>query len=123
MENMDRLLEILTEDQAQHNAPVSLMMIQEKVKSLILDLKSECGEESTVASFTIRRVWFQSLQNCCNLHNIKIAGEVASDDTAEKLMSIFNLKLLLVYHSENPRAVKGYAKTELPLIWKSNKMH
>ncbi|XP_042215868.1 tigger transposable element-derived protein 1-like [Homarus americanus] len=31
------------------------------------------------------------------------------------------LKPLLVYHSENPRALKGYAKSSLPVIWHSNK--
>nr|XP_032833715.1 tigger transposable element-derived protein 1 [Petromyzon marinus] len=32
----------------------------------------------------------------------------------------FKLKPLLVYHSENPRALKGYTKNTLPVIWKSN---
>jgi hypothetical protein len=32
----------------------------------------------------------------------------------------FKLKLLLVYHSENPRAFKGKVKTLLPVIWRSN---
>ncbi|XP_042222798.1 tigger transposable element-derived protein 1-like [Homarus americanus] len=31
------------------------------------------------------------------------------------------LKPLLVYHSENPKAFKGYAKSNLPVIWHSNK--
>ncbi|XP_042227306.1 tigger transposable element-derived protein 1-like [Homarus americanus] len=31
------------------------------------------------------------------------------------------LKPLLVYHSENQRALKGYAKSNLPVIWRSNK--
>lgn len=31
------------------------------------------------------------------------------------------LKPMLVYHSENPRALKGYIKEYLPVIWKSNK--
>jgi hypothetical protein len=34
-----------------------------------------------------------------------------------------NLKLkpMLIYHSENPRGLKNYAKSSLPVIWKSNK--
>ena len=32
----------------------------------------------------------------------------------------FKLKPLLVYHSENPRAMKGILKTSLPVYWKSN---
>ncbi|MEE6457969.1 hypothetical protein FKM82_000130 [Ascaphus truei] len=33
----------------------------------------------------------------------------------------FRLKPLLVYHAENPRAFKGYAKSTLSVIWKSNR--
>lgn len=33
----------------------------------------------------------------------------------------FKIKPLLVYQSENPRALKGYAKPNLPVIWRSNK--
>lgn len=31
------------------------------------------------------------------------------------------LKPLLVYHSETPRAMRGFSKTDLPVIWTSNK--
>lgn len=31
------------------------------------------------------------------------------------------LKPLLVYHSENPRALKGFSKSHLPIIWKANR--
>ncbi|XP_007091164.1 CENPB DNA-binding domain-containing protein 1 [Panthera tigris] len=33
----------------------------------------------------------------------------------------FKLKPLLVYHLENPKALKGYSKPNLPVIWRSNK--
>lgn len=33
----------------------------------------------------------------------------------------FKLKPLLVYHSENPKALQGYSKPNLPVIWRSNK--
>lgn len=33
----------------------------------------------------------------------------------------FKLKPLLVYHSENPRAMKGFSKSNLPVIWKSSR--
>jgi hypothetical protein len=32
----------------------------------------------------------------------------------------FKLKTLLVYRSENPRALKGIEKSKLPVIWISN---
>lgn len=52
---MERLFGIWLEDQSQHSVPVNLMMIQEKTKSLFLDLKSEYGDESAVASFMATR--------------------------------------------------------------------
>ncbi|XP_045674446.1 tigger transposable element-derived protein 1-like [Phyllostomus hastatus] len=33
----------------------------------------------------------------------------------------FKLKPLLVYHSENPKALEDYSKPNLPVIWRSNK--
>ena len=39
------------------------------------------------------------------------AGNASSD---------IKLKPLLVYHSENPRALKNIAKGSLPVVWKSN---
>lgn len=33
----------------------------------------------------------------------------------------FKVKPMLVYHSENPRALKGLSKHRLPVIWKANK--
>jgi hypothetical protein len=33
----------------------------------------------------------------------------------------FKLKPMLIYHSMTPRAMKGYSKEHLPVIWKSNK--
>jgi hypothetical protein len=77
MENKERLLGILIEDQAQHNVPVSLTMIQEKAKSLFLDLKFEYGEESTIVSFTSTICWFQHFKKCHKLHKIKITDEAA----------------------------------------------
>ncbi|XP_039394084.1 tigger transposable element-derived protein 1-like [Mauremys reevesii] len=33
----------------------------------------------------------------------------------------YKLKLLFAYHSENPRAVRGYINSRLPVIWKLNR--
>jgi hypothetical protein len=44
-------------------------------------------------------------------HTLLLGGNAAGN---------FKLKLLLVYHSENPRAFKGKVKTLLPIIWRWN---
>jgi hypothetical protein len=33
----------------------------------------------------------------------------------------YKIKPLMAYHSENPRALKGYSKEGLPIVWRSNK--
>lgn len=33
----------------------------------------------------------------------------------------FKIKPIIVYHSENPRAMKSYAKPKHPVIWQSNR--
>jgi hypothetical protein len=55
-----------------------------------------------------------------------VSGFKASKDRLTLLLGgnanvDFKLKLLLLYNSENLRALKGCTKTELPVIWKSNK--
>ncbi|XP_061435172.1 tigger transposable element-derived protein 1-like [Lethenteron reissneri] len=184
-DNMERLLSVWIEDQGQRNVPMSLMMIQEKAKSLFRDLKKEHGEISTMPNFSASRGWFDRFKRRCNLHNLKMTSEAAVVDlgAAKRYLEqfkfiveeggyspqqIFNvdktdlhwkrmpsraripegekaaagfeaakdrltlllggnasgdvkLKPLLVYHSEHPRALAGYCKNNLPVIWRANK--
>ena len=52
---------------------------------------------------------------------------LASEDRVRGLvrslvqMVTFELKPVLIYHSENPRALKSYAKSTLPVLYKWNK--
>jgi hypothetical protein len=117
MENMERLLAIWTEDQAQHKVSVSFMMIQEKAKSLFLDLKSEYGEESTVASFMASKGWFQHFKKCCNLHNIKITGEVASTHSEEAIQFVPYLRNLIEECGYSKQQVFNVDETGLYWKW------
>ncbi|XP_057390086.1 tigger transposable element-derived protein 1-like isoform X2 [Balaenoptera acutorostrata] len=184
MEEMEKLLSVWMQDQRQRRVPLSLMLIQEKAKSLYEDLKKKHGEESEGKSFNASRSWVHRFKARAKLHNVKVSDKAASTDTIaarefpetlreiidegaylpeqvfnvdetglywkrmpdrsyiskeEKLMPGYKaskdrltllfggnasgdmkLKPLLVYHSENPRALKNIAKGSLPVVWKSN---
>uniref|UniRef100_S4R489 HTH CENPB-type domain-containing protein n=1 Tax=Petromyzon marinus TaxID=7757 RepID=S4R489_PETMA len=105
-DNMERLLSLWIEDQGQRNVPMSLMMIQEKAKSLFRELKKEHGEISTMPNFSASRGWFDRFKRRCNLHNLKMTSEATVVDLGA---------------SEHPRALAGYCKNSLPVIWRANK--
>ena len=56
-EEMEKLLSVWLQDQHQHRVPLSLMLIQEKAKSLYEDLKKKRGKESEGASFNANHGW------------------------------------------------------------------
>ena len=80
MEEMEKLLSVWMQDQHQHQVPLSLMLIQEKDKSLYEDLKKKHGEESEATSFNVSHGWFHQFKARANLHNVKVSGEAASAD-------------------------------------------
>ena len=57
------------------------MLIQEKAKSLYEDLKKKHSEESEGMSFNAIHGWFYAFKARANLHNVKVSGEAASEDT------------------------------------------
>ncbi|CAM4425977.1 unnamed protein product [Lepidochelys kempii] len=71
--------------------------------------------------------WKKMLMRTYISHDEKTApGFKASKDSLTLLLGgnaegNYKLKPLLVYHSQNPRAVRGYIKSRLPVIWKSNR--
>ncbi|KAJ8781182.1 hypothetical protein J1605_011166 [Eschrichtius robustus] len=60
------------QDQHQRQVLLSLMLIQEKAKSLYEDLKKKHGEESEGASFNASHGWFHQFKAKANLHNVKV---------------------------------------------------
>ncbi|XP_069397046.1 tigger transposable element-derived protein 1-like [Delphinus delphis] len=79
MEEMEKLLSVWMQDQYHRRVLLSLMPIQEKVKSLHEDLKKKHSEESEGASFNASHGWFHRFKARANLHNV--SGEAASADT------------------------------------------
>ena len=57
MEEMEKLLSVWMQDQHQRRVLLSLMLIQEKAKSLYEDLKKKHGEESEGASVRVQ-IWY-----------------------------------------------------------------
>ncbi|XP_064108006.1 tigger transposable element-derived protein 1-like [Macrobrachium nipponense] len=102
---MERLLVLWLEDRNQRHIPVSLMVIQEKAKRMFNALKKEKGEGSESEEFVASRASKERL-------TLLLGGNAAGD---------FKLKPLLVYQAENPRALNGIWKSQLPVIWRSNK--
>ncbi|XP_057575413.1 tigger transposable element-derived protein 1-like isoform X2 [Hippopotamus amphibius kiboko] len=184
MEEMEKLLSVWMQDQRQRRVPLSLILIQEKAKSLYEDLKKKHGEESEGKSFNASRSWVHRFKARAKLRAVKVSDRAASADAVaarefpetlreiidegaylpeqvfnvdetglywkrmpdrsyiskeekltpgykaakDRLTLLFGgnasgdmkLKPLLVYHSENPRALKNIAKGSLPVVWKSN---
>ena len=81
MEEVEKLLSVWMQDQHQCRVPLSLMLIQEKAKSLYEDLKKKHSEESEGASFTASHGWFHQFKARANFQNRKVSGEAVSADT------------------------------------------
>ena len=80
MEEMEKLLSVRMQDQHQRWVLLSLMLIQEKAKSLYEDLKKKHGKESEGTSFNASHGWFHPFKARANFHNVKVSGEAASAD-------------------------------------------
>ncbi|KFD47790.1 hypothetical protein M513_11340 [Trichuris suis] len=66
------------EDHQQRRIPLSLLLIQEKVKSLFRDLRKKRGETAEQGSFNASRGWFDRFKVRAQLHIVKVTGEAAS---------------------------------------------
>ncbi|XP_069901967.1 putative CENPB DNA-binding domain-containing protein 1 [Globicephala melas] len=71
MEEMEKLLNVWTQDQHQSRVPLSLRLIQENTKSLYENLKKNHSKESVGASFNASHGWFHQFKARANIHNVK----------------------------------------------------
>jgi hypothetical protein len=78
--NMEKLLTLWIEDQNRHRISISLILIQEKVRSLFEGLKKKLGDSASDETFMASRGWFNRYKARANLHNIKVSGKAASAD-------------------------------------------
>ena len=62
IEELEKLLRVRVQDQHQCRVPLSLMMIQEKAKSLHEDLKKKHSKESGGTSLNASHDWFHQLK-------------------------------------------------------------
>ena len=83
MEETEKLLSVWMQDQHRCRVPLSLVLIQEKAKSLYEDLKKKHGQESEGASFNASHGRFHGFKARANLHNVKVSGEATSADTVD----------------------------------------
>ncbi|XP_056639539.1 tigger transposable element-derived protein 1-like [Diorhabda sublineata] len=125
IEEMEKRLSIWIDDEIGRNMPLSQSIIMEKARRIFNYIQAETIDKSE--TFVASRGWFNRFKHRNNLHNIKITGEFkAAKDRLTLLLGgnvsgDFKLKPLLIYHSKNPRAMKGISKSTLPVIWESNK--
>ena len=113
---MERLLVLWLEDQNQRRMPISLMLIQEKAKSLFEMLKAEKGDESEGEVFAASRGWFHRFSSRANLHNIRVQGEAASADYAAA--SDFPGALAQIIREGEYSAKQVFNVDETGLFWK-----
>lgn len=120
LEEMERLLVIWIEDQHQRRIPLSLLLIQEKARSLFSDVKQRLGESSTSVdepqTFTASHGWFSRFKERANLHNVKVVGEAASAD--EEAVRTFAATLAPLIADENYSLEQVFNVDETGLFWK-----
>lgn len=78
MMQKEKLLSTWNEDEKQHSVPLSKMLIQEKAKSLYVDLKNKYREGSEVESFGANHGWFEQFKKRYDLYNIRVTGQAVS---------------------------------------------
>lgn len=79
IDDMEKLLVEWIDEQIRKRAPLSLLMIQAKARSLFNMLK-EHADPTYTQMFTASHGWFQRFKRRHNFHTVKVSGEAASAD-------------------------------------------
>ncbi|XP_068246736.1 tigger transposable element-derived protein 1-like [Palaemon carinicauda] len=116
IEEMEKLLTIWLEDQQQRRIPLSLMLIQEKAKSIFADVKAKAGESAAEETFSASHGWFSRFKKRANLHHVSVSGEAASADkeAAERFPQV--LKEIIEEGGYSAKQVFNVDETDL--FWK-----
>uniref|UniRef100_A0A8C0E195 HTH CENPB-type domain-containing protein n=1 Tax=Balaenoptera musculus TaxID=9771 RepID=A0A8C0E195_BALMU len=77
MENMERLLSAWIEEQTRRAVPVSVVLVQEKARSLFEELKRAQGEGAEAETFGASRGWFARFKARHGLRSLGAGGEAA----------------------------------------------
>uniref|UniRef100_A0A3P8V795 Uncharacterized LOC103391887 n=1 Tax=Cynoglossus semilaevis TaxID=244447 RepID=A0A3P8V795_CYNSE len=112
---MERLLMLWLEDQRQRRIPVTLVLIQEKAKSLFETLKREKGEGSKSEKFGASKGWFMRFKARANLHHLKVQGKAASG--YEKAPSDLPSTLAGIFKDGGYSAEQVFNVDETGLFW------
>ncbi|XP_013920865.1 PREDICTED: tigger transposable element-derived protein 1-like [Thamnophis sirtalis] len=112
---MEKLLILWIEDQIQKRLPVSLVLIQNRARSIFSTLKERAGEECT-ETFTASRGWFMRFQQRFRYQKTHVSGETATGD--EEVAKRFLNELDQIIAEGNYFPAQIFSMDETGLYWK-----
>ncbi|XP_015670871.1 tigger transposable element-derived protein 1 [Protobothrops mucrosquamatus] len=112
---MEKLLILWIEDQIQKRLPVSLLLIQNKARSIFSTLKERAGEECT-ETFTASRGWFMRFQQRFHYQKTHTSGETANGDEEAAKRFLNELDGIIAEGNYFPAQI--FSMDETGLYWK-----
>ncbi|XP_070600019.1 tigger transposable element-derived protein 1-like [Erythrolamprus reginae] len=112
---MEKLLILWIEDQIQKRLPVSLLLIQNKARSIFATLKERAGEECT-ETFTASRGWYMRFQQRFHYQKTHTSGETATGDEEAAKRFLSELNGIITEGNYFPAQI--FSMDETGLYWK-----